>query len=386
MPNVKPMAAFSFQTSGLSASFNSSASSDPDGTIVSRAWDFGDGRSSSAANPTNAYTTAGTYTVTLTVTDNDGGTSTKTADVTVAPVPNVKPVANFGSTIADLTVNFDGSSSSDADGTITDYAWEFGDGETASIQKPVHTYLLAGTYQVKLTVTDNRGDTHSVTKPVTVTAPPAVNVFAEDAFSRVLASGWGSADVGGPWSLTGTAANYSVGGGLGSIKITRAGSGPAAYLNSVSKTNIDLTTGVKMDSMPTGAGTYFALNGRGTATDNYRGKGRVLPNGSVSLFLTKTVAGVETTLVTQNVSGLTYASGDQLQLRMQVTGTAPTQLKLKVWKSGTTEPTAWNLTTSDSTAGLQQAGGVGLWAYLSATATTLPVTVSFTALKATLPN
>jgi hypothetical protein len=81
--NTPPVAGFSVSTSGLTANFSDS-SSDSDGSIVSRSWNFGDGSSSTQANPSRTYAAGGTYSVTLTVTDNDGATDTETKSVTVS--------------------------------------------------------------------------------------------------------------------------------------------------------------------------------------------------------------------------------------------------------------------------------------------------------------
>ncbi|WP_170288362.1 S8 family serine peptidase [Marilutibacter maris] len=81
--NNPPTADFSSSANGLSVSFTD-GSSDSDGSIVSRSWNFGDGTSSTQASPSKTYAAAGTYTVTLTVTDDDGASSSKSAQVTVS--------------------------------------------------------------------------------------------------------------------------------------------------------------------------------------------------------------------------------------------------------------------------------------------------------------
>ena len=80
--NNPPVANFTSTASGLSVSFTDT-SSDSDGTIASRSWNFGDGTTSTATNPSKTYSAAGTYTVALTVTDNGGASNTKTGSVTV---------------------------------------------------------------------------------------------------------------------------------------------------------------------------------------------------------------------------------------------------------------------------------------------------------------
>ena len=81
--NVPPSANFSFTTSGLTANFTDT-STDSDGSIASRSWNFGDGGTSIATNPSHTYAAAGSYTVTLTVTDNGGATNTRTQTVAVS--------------------------------------------------------------------------------------------------------------------------------------------------------------------------------------------------------------------------------------------------------------------------------------------------------------
>ncbi|MEQ1916768.1 MAG: PKD domain-containing protein, partial [Gallionella sp.] len=132
-------------------------------------WDFGDGNFSTAQNPSNVFTTPGTYTVTLTVTNADG-TDTYSITITVntppAPVASFTPDVTSGD--APLTVNFTDNSTN----TPTAWAWDFGDGTTSTDQNPSNVFTTPGTYNVTLTVTNDNGtDTYSVT--ITVNTPPA---------------------------------------------------------------------------------------------------------------------------------------------------------------------------------------------------------------------
>lgn len=178
-PNQPPIATFTFTPSapvaGSLVSFDASASTDLDGTIMQYAWVFGDGTSGSDAPLTHVYAAAGTYTVTLTVTDDAGASDSVSSEITVgAPQPgNQPPTAAFiftpSAPVAGSLVSFDASASTDPDGTIVQYAWAFGDGTSGSGATPSHTYTAAGTYTVTLTVSDNDGASDSVSLGVTVT-------------------------------------------------------------------------------------------------------------------------------------------------------------------------------------------------------------------------
>ena len=154
----------------VSIVFSGSGSSDPDGTIASYAWSFGDGTTGTGVLVTHTYATAGSYTVRLTVTDDKGATGSDTATVTVA---NRAPTADAGpdrTVVEDTTVTFDGSGSSDLDGSIVRYDWYFGDGGTGTGVSASHVYPAPGTFTVMLTVTDNNGASNSDTAVVTVNA------------------------------------------------------------------------------------------------------------------------------------------------------------------------------------------------------------------------
>ena len=378
--NQAPTAAFTSSTNNLSASFDGTGSADSDGTVDSYAWDFGDGSTGNTASPNHAYADPGTYQVQLTVTDNDGTTGTITHAVTATPVPNEAPTAAFTFTTNNLSASFNGSGSSDSDGTVDAYAWDFGDGLTGTTATPNHAYGLSGTYSVKLTVTDNDGDTGTITKPVTVTAPAVT--LASDDFSRTSAAGWGTADMGGAWSINGTLSNATVGAGLGVLKMASAGSGPSAYLSSLSSNDTDVLVSFSLDALPVGgtAGVDQGIVARRIAgSGDYRAKVRVLPSGVVRLGLfTTNSAGAQTAIVNEaNVAGITYTAGMVLDIRVEAIGTSPTTVRAKLWKHGDPEPSAWMATGTDSSAALQAAGTAGVHSFLAASVTNAPIKAQF---------
>ena len=165
----------------LSVNFDGSGSTDSDGSIVSFAWDFGDGSTSADTSASNIFTVEDTtYTVTLIVTDNKGAKDTATVSITTA-APAQAPVANIVATptsgSAPLMVAFNGNGSTDADGVITDYNWTFGDGNTAVGATASNTYADPGTYTAQLIVTDNDGLMDTTTQTITVNEPTLEEVL-----------------------------------------------------------------------------------------------------------------------------------------------------------------------------------------------------------------
>jgi len=167
-------------TTGSAVSFSSSGSKDSDGTIASYRWTFGDGGTSSSANPSHTYNFAGTYSVKLTVTDNDGAKDTDTAQAFItAPADppaavNNPPVARANgpySGSSGASVYFSSGGSYDPDGSIVSYYWTFGDGGASTSANPRHTYPVTPyymVYQVKLRVTDNDGATDTDTTTASI--------------------------------------------------------------------------------------------------------------------------------------------------------------------------------------------------------------------------
>jgi ribosomal protein L14 len=163
---------------------------DADGTIVSYAWTRVSGPATFTLGTAGAATTTlsnlvqGVYTFRLTVADNNGATGTDDVIVTVNAAANQPPIANAGSNITitlptnNTTLNGSGT---DADGTITGYAWTRVSGPTtftlgtAGAATTTLTNLVAGTYVFRLTVTDNNGATGTDDVTVTVNASAPSN-------------------------------------------------------------------------------------------------------------------------------------------------------------------------------------------------------------------
>jgi PKD repeat protein len=158
-----PTAGFMFTSAGLIVTFTNTST---DANTYS--WDFGDSDSSTDASPSHEYSAAGAYTVILTATRTaNGKTNTDTQTVTVAVVP----VASFTTTIVDLMVTFQNTSTN-----ASTYAWKFGDGSTSTDKDPVHTYANNGTFTVELVATGDGGN-NTVSQEIAVVAKAAIASF-----------------------------------------------------------------------------------------------------------------------------------------------------------------------------------------------------------------
>ena len=149
-------------------------SSDVEGPLVAWHWDFADKQTADVQNPEHIYADPGKYLVTLTITDSGGLQVSGSKEITVLPPGNNPPIANFTYSQQNRKLVIDFTDiSTDTDGTIVSWNWNFGDKTTDTTKNPSHTYAFAGTYQVVLTVTDNGGKTGSIT--IMVIVNPLVN-------------------------------------------------------------------------------------------------------------------------------------------------------------------------------------------------------------------
>jgi PKD repeat protein len=170
--NVAPAPVFATNCIALSCATSSAGTADPNtGDTIAYSWNFGDGSAAvSGTNPTHVYATPGTYTVTLTTTDGWGAAASVAHTVTMTePAGNAAPTVAFTTTCTGLVCQTNSFGTSDPDGDQIKYSWNFGDGTAASTAaSPAHTYAVAGTYTITLTVTDGWNNVGTATQQVTV--------------------------------------------------------------------------------------------------------------------------------------------------------------------------------------------------------------------------
>ncbi len=201
--NQWPVAVASASSNGgdipLTVNFSSVGSADTGGSIAGYLWDFGDGSTSTDANPAHTYTKPGDYVATMTVTDNQGAKSVNTAPVAVT-APNIPPVAvataNPPQGAAPLSVVFTSDGSYDPDGAIGNILWTFYDGSTYYGNTAYFTFARPGTYNTKLEVFDARGGVGRTTVLVTAQKPnevpplPPSNLIVSDVFATQASLRW----------------------------------------------------------------------------------------------------------------------------------------------------------------------------------------------------
>ena len=183
--NAQCSSSFTFHQTANTLTVDFTDASTSSNTISSWAWDFGDGNTSTAQNPSHTYTHDGPYHVCLTIHDDHGCSSTFCHQITVDPVAaaHCQAAFTFHQTANTLTVDFtDASTSSN---TITSWAWDFGDGNTSATQNPSHTYVHDGPYNVCLTIHDDHGCSSTFCHQITVDPVAATHCQAAFTFHQI---------------------------------------------------------------------------------------------------------------------------------------------------------------------------------------------------------
>ncbi|WP_210509039.1 PKD domain-containing protein [Naasia sp. SYSU D00057] len=259
-------------------------------------------------------------------------------------------------------------------------------------QRPALTYLdtgvSSGSHSYRVRVTDPFGNVvtgNAVSISVTGGTGGGgggggTTGTASDNFNRTVSGGWGSATAGGAWTpSSSTSSYYSVNGTTGRLTLPAARTAES-YLTGVTSSSANVTASVSVGAVPAGGSVFASVIGRRAGTADYRARVVIASGGAVTLQLQRS----GTTLTSAN-TGLTAAANTPLQVRLQVTGASPTTIRAKVWRAGTTEPTAWTVTTTDSTSGLQTAGHTGLGGYVGSGVTNGPAVIAFDDFALTAP-
>jgi PKD repeat protein len=188
-PTVSITATPTTGTAPLNVAFTASAA-DPEGQLLTYAWQFGDGLISSATNPSHLYQTTGVYTARCTVTDAGGLTAAAQVTITVSSgggTTNQPPTVSITATptngSAPLNVAFT-TTAADPEGQALTYLWEFGDGLVSSAKNPSHLYQTVGVFTARCMVTDAGGAMASTQVVITVSSEafqePLVNMITPD--------------------------------------------------------------------------------------------------------------------------------------------------------------------------------------------------------------
>ena len=160
-PNRPPTASFTATPATgpppLAVTLDASASRDSDGSIVTYAWDFGNGSTGTGRSVDYTYADSGAFEVSLTVTDDDGAQAGARNEIVVNVPPSARIRADPVDGEAPVTATFDASESTDSDGEIVSYEWEVADNAPVTGAMIEHTFEEPGVYPVRLAVTDDLG-------------------------------------------------------------------------------------------------------------------------------------------------------------------------------------------------------------------------------------
>ncbi|MFG2963590.1 hypothetical protein ACGFZS_09900 [Streptomyces sp. NPDC048288] len=191
-----------------------------------------------------------------------------------------------------------------------------------------------------------------------------------DQFARTVSNGWGTPDIGGSWALTGTAADFSVGSGVGSVAQPSTGVAHLTLTPAVSA-DVDLYVDVAASVLAAGASLFTGPLLRAVDNNNhYAARVEFTTAAGVLLTIRKRVAGTETQLGTFT-STLTHTAGTFYRVRFQAAGTT---LRAKIWAVGP-EPAQWQITVTDSS--LTAAANVGTRSFANTGSTAVSPVMRF---------
>ncbi len=209
--------------------------------------------------------------------------------------------------------------------------------------------------------------------PFGVTASSA-STFT-DQFSRSVSGGWGAAPLGGTYIVSGTAADWTVNGARGQVRVP-SGSARLATMPWITTKDVQVSACVGSDRVATGGGQTVALVARRQSTgQQLEGRARIDSQGRVYLSAWRRTNSSQTLLGTEIlISGLNHKPGQCFWVKQKVTASAPTKIQVRAWAYGAAEPSTWPLTRSDTTTALQVSGNTGVRTWAGGSTTNGPTT------------
>ncbi|MGC4034414.1 MAG: PKD domain-containing protein [Chitinophagaceae bacterium] len=357
-----------------------SASSDPDGTIVSYQWVKISGGAATITDATAATTTitglvAGQYTFELTVTDNNGATAKAQMKVTVNAAVNKRPVASAGNsqtiTLPINTVTLDGSASSDADGNIVSYSWVKISGGAGTITDATAatttvTGLVTGQYTFEITVTDDKGATSKAQVKITVIAAPNQSPVANAGSNITITLPTDSITLDGSASSDpdGSIASYGwvkISGGSATIKSSNSATTSVSGLSAgqytfeltitdnkgaTSKAQVKVTVNAAANKPPVANAGASQTLPFGTSSVTLDGSKSSDPDGQIANYSWALISGANVTIASGNTAKpvITGLQGGEYIFELTVTddkgATATAQVKIIVNLSSNQAPVA----------------------------------------------
>lgn len=202
-------------------------------------------------------------------------------------------------------------------------------------------------------------------------------VILEENFPNNQASGWPNAQVGGAWTVSGSA-SVIVAGNFGQHLHISTNQTHSARAASATGQDVDLRGRVSIDKLMTGSNLDVHVGVRAIDGSNmYRLRLRFTTGAAVQATLQSVIANAGTDITTGVTAG-THVAGDFWWFRVQAFNVSPTTLRYKVWKMGDPEPADWTEpAVTDSTAALQSAAGGQTVRSFQSAASNLPLTPSF---------
>ena len=298
--NTVPLAGFSSSVNGTMATFTNTSTN-----ATSYSWNFGDGGTSTATNPTHNYATDGVYTVILSAT-NPCGTVTSTHTVTIVTPPSASFSANNTTGCAPLAVQFNNLSSANA----TTWAWTFpgGSPSTSTAQNPNVTYSTPGNFNVTLIASNSAGsDTTTLTNYIHVQGPPAtsftvaINVYVAN-FTNTTTNGtsynWNFGD-GGNSTNANPSHTYA---GDGTYTVVLTATGPCGTSTATQQVVISSLPVAGFSAAQTSGCAPFTVQFQDQSSSNTTSWSWSFPGGSPATSTAKNPSVTYSTPGTYNVS------------------------------------------------------------------------------------